>query len=101
MPYTRNRPGSATGAAQKVTTTTKTETTGPTRYPVAYGSAYAPTGRRHMWLVVVRCPFCRAGHAHRVRELAQARGARRPGCQSGAVYWVAVARTYRPRAVAS
>lgn len=62
------------------------------RHPAAYGSLYAPAGRRTMWWFTFRCPHCGAGHFGRVRDRDAVPGVRRSGC--GRLVWVIVARTY-------
>lgn len=64
------------------------------RYVTAFASAYAPTARRHQWLIVVRCPFCGSGHRHLSPNKPELSGVHRPGCRPGAAYWVVVARQY-------
>ena len=56
--------------------------------PVARGVAYAPAGRRRLWLLLVpRCPHCGHAHAHRGGPAA---GMRESGC--GQSYHVVVTR---------
>lgn len=51
-----------------------------------------------MWLVTVTCPHCHGIHVHRVRDLADAPGLRRPGCRPAATYWVVIAEIHPPDA---
>lgn len=73
---------------------TRSRKPGMKRYATAFASAYAPTARRHQWLIVARCPFCGSGHHHRVPKLRHMSGVHRPSCRPGAAYWVVVARQY-------
>lgn len=63
-----------------------------TRYPVAAASLYQPVAGRSWWWLSIRCPKCCGVHLGRVRDEAEARGARRTTC---GVFWVIVRRTYR------
>ncbi|MEV7007542.1 hypothetical protein [Streptosporangium sp. NPDC051022] len=65
----------------------------PLRHPAAYVSLYSPYGRRRMWWVAYRCPWCNFGHFGRVHSEESVEGIRRSGC--GRLVWLVVARTYR------
>ena len=69
-----------------------------TRRPIASASLYHPVPGRGMYWLSIRCPYCGGTHLGRVREEAQAGGARRVSC--GPVQ-VVVRRVYRPAAQAA
>jgi hypothetical protein len=61
--------------------------------PVAFASAFGPSGRRAGWAIAYRCPSCGGHHLGRARDLAGCSGPRRSGCGRRVV--IRVARTYR------
>ena len=68
--------------------------------PAANASLDAPDalvgGRRTLWTISARCPWCDGVHLHRCREERDAPGPRRAGC--GRLVIIVVRRVYRPRA---
>jgi hypothetical protein len=70
----------------------------PWRYPLAYASAFSPTGRRTRWMAVVKCPFCRGGELTYAKTLGGLAGLRTSACKAGRI-WVVIARVVEARAV--
>jgi len=82
------RPAPQTISHRQATDHGERSATGRQDAPVARGVAYAPAGRRRLWLLLVpRCPHCGHAHAHRGGPAA---GVRESGC--GRDYRVVVTR---------
>lgn len=85
----RGRPSEATVRVTNNVTRTVTQTADKnTLFPAAIGRAFAPAGRRRLWVSIVeRCPYCGGDHVHRGTDSAPAKGPRPSGC-SRRVYYV-------------
>jgi hypothetical protein len=92
-PANDSRPGSPPGPASKISATTKQldqDQRSRSAARLAVGEWYAPCGRRHLGVVIVRtCPACQHLHLHRSATPDSAHGAVRTG-SCGAAYVLTV-----------